>query len=67
MARIAKPLTDTEIRQAKPKEKEYSLADQATREGRTGHQYLCHPVTEHGFIRIGDGFGSNPFNQIFTR
>ncbi|ALO47621.1 hypothetical protein [Pseudohongiella spirulinae] len=27
----------------------------------------CHQVTEHGFIRIGDGFGNNPFNQIFTR
>jgi integrase len=27
MARTARPLTDTEIRQAKPKDKEYSLAD----------------------------------------
>ncbi len=27
MARVSKPLTDTEIRQAKPKDKEYSLAD----------------------------------------
>lgn len=27
MARVTKPLTDTEIRQAKPKDKEYSLAD----------------------------------------
>lgn len=27
MARVSKPLTDTEIRQAKPRDKEYSLAD----------------------------------------
>jgi mono/diheme cytochrome c family protein len=25
----------------------------------------CHQVTEHAFIRITDGFGNNPFNQVF--
>lgn len=25
----------------------------------------CHQVTDHGYIRMTDGFGNNPFNQMF--
>lgn len=27
----------------------------------------CHVATDHGFIKITDGFGNNPFNQDFSR